>query len=242
MLCLTSPTMKRWQPPAVSAAKILSCRALVSWYSSSIISAYRLPSSAARAVGVPSGRASRARASCSRSPKSSFRRSSLAAAYRLSNSRISAHSRSISGASFCWSSRYCVSPIRKTFVLSSVTASAARRRSRSTVSLVSASVHFFRGNCGKLASSIRVMAMSHSSCVTAVISRASISRSCMITGVTTSHSISSLLFPSRSMQSRSRSSAYCRVSAVRCRSSPLQMVSSSGVSVSAVMYSPAQSR
>ena len=207
MLCLTSPTMNRWQPPSVSARKIISCRALVSWYSSSMISAYRPPSSLAKGVGVPSGCTSSVRASCSRSPKSSFLRSSLAAAYRLSNSRMSARSRSISGASFSWSSRYCRSSIRNTFVFSSLTASDARRRSFNIVSLASVSVHFFRGKVGKLASSTFAAAVSQSSPVTLSKRRVTIPLSSARKGSSVSRTTASSLRSAHRAASPSRSAA-----------------------------------
>ncbi len=69
MDCFTSPTRNRLSPWD-RAAKMAFCTALVSWYSSTMISRYSFPASAARGDGPPSSPVSRAAVRCSPSAKS----------------------------------------------------------------------------------------------------------------------------------------------------------------------------
>ena len=80
MDCFTSPTMNRFLPSREMAEKMAFWTALVSWYSSTIISSYRADHCFARGVGPPSSPTSRRTAMCSRSEKSSTPRRSFSAA------------------------------------------------------------------------------------------------------------------------------------------------------------------
>ena len=86
MDCFTSPTIKRFSPPRETAEKMAFCTALVSWYSSTMISSYR---AAYCAATPPSERSFTAR--CSRSAKSSRPRRAFSAAYSASKSFTSAN-------------------------------------------------------------------------------------------------------------------------------------------------------
>ena len=97
MDCFTSPTMNRLSP-ADRASKMTFCTALVSWYSSTMISTYRRDHSAANAEGWPSSRVSRRAVRCSPSAKSMRWRRRLRAVSSRSYSAVTSNSVTIAGA------------------------------------------------------------------------------------------------------------------------------------------------
>ena len=89
MLCFRSPTKKRLAPSRLIQRKIMSCKRLVSWYSSTMISSYWPAIDRPRGVGVPSGLATSLRAKAAKSEKSATPAASFAAAIRTEKSLVS---------------------------------------------------------------------------------------------------------------------------------------------------------
>ena len=97
MDCFTSPTKNRLSPWD-RASKMAFCTPLVSWYSSTMISTYRLRHSRARGDGFPSPSVRRAAVRCSPSAKSMRRCRPLRATKAWSNSATTSNRAVMAGA------------------------------------------------------------------------------------------------------------------------------------------------